>query len=84
MPIIRSAIKDAKKSEERRERRLPSKTSMKTMIRKLADLAKEGRKEEARALLPKVFKAIDTAAKKRIIHSRNAARKKSSAARLAA
>ena len=55
---------------------------MKTMIRKLADAAREGKKDELIALLPLVQKSIDTAAKKRIIPRNTADRKKASAARL--
>ena len=45
---------------------------------------KEGKKDEALKLLPKVYKVIDTAAKKNIIHKNNAARKKSLYARMVA
>ena len=53
------------------------------MIKKIIVLSKAGKKEEAKKLLPEVYKAIDTACKKNIIHPNNASRKKSSAARLA-
>lgn len=77
MPIIESAIKHARQSEVRRARRLPFKTSMKTHIRKMTDLIKAGKMEEAANLLPKAYKAIDMAAKKNLVHWKNAARKKS-------
>ncbi len=76
MPIIKSAIKAARQAEQRRLRRLPYKTSMRTFIRKVRDLAKAGQRSEAAKLLPQAFKAIDMAAKKNIIHWKNAARKK--------
>ncbi len=82
MPIIKSAIKHARQSALRRDRRLPYKTRMKTMLRKTRDLAKAGKMDEAKATLPMAFKAIDMAAKKRIIHHKNADRKKSGLARL--
>lgn len=50
---------------------------MKTMMRKTMDAAHAGKAEEALALLPLAVKFIDIAAKKHIIHPRNAARKKS-------
>ena len=84
MPIIKSAIKRAKQNEDRRKRLLPYKTIMKTMMRKIVDLTKEGKKEDAEKLLPSVYKAIDTAAKKNIILSKNADRKKARVARLVA
>lgn len=55
---------------------------MKTMLRSVSDLVKEGKKEEAVKILPQVYKVIDMAAKKQIIHRNNAARKKSMVARL--
>lgn len=77
MPIIKSAIKRARQNTVRRTRRQPFKTQLKSAIRKFMDTVQEGKKDEAAKMLPKVFKAIDTAAKKQIIHRNNAARKKS-------
>ena len=54
------------------------------MMRKMVDLTNEGKKDEAAKLLPSVYKTIDTAAKKNIIHPKNAARKKSRMAKLIA
>ena len=82
MPIIKSAIKRAKQNVKRRERLLPYRTHMKTMMRKVEDLVKEGKKEQAEKALASAYKAIDTACKKRIIHRKTAARKKSRIARL--
>lgn len=82
MPITKSAIKRMHQSEARRRRNLPLKTHMKTMIRKVRDHVHEGKKQEASKLLPSVYKVIDLAAKKNIIHWKNAARKKSMVARL--
>ncbi len=84
MPLIRSAIKSMKQSRVHRARRAPVKTYMKTMLRSLTDLLKEKKVAEAQKLLPAVYKAIDTAAKKHIIHKSNASRKKSLVARLVA
>lgn len=81
MPIIKSAIKRAKQNKVRSERLRPYRTNMKTMIRKIADLVKAGKKDEALALIPQVYKAIDTAAKKNIIRNKNAAKKKASVAK---
>ncbi len=82
MPIIKSAIKRAKQNEVRRIRRQPFKTQLKTAMRTFTDLVQEGKKDDARKLLPKVYKAIDTAAKKNIIHKNNAARKKAGFAKM--
>jgi len=57
---------------------------MKTMMKKVVDLAKAGKKDEAMKVLPQVFKAIDLASKKNIIHWKSAARKKSLVSRAVA
>jgi small subunit ribosomal protein S20 len=84
MPIIKSAIKRARQNTVRRARRQPVKTLMKTMVRTCMDTVKAGKKADAQKLLPQVFKAIDMAAKKHIIHPKNAARKKSAMSKLVA
>jgi small subunit ribosomal protein S20 len=82
MPRSASAAKRARQTVSRQKRLLPVKTFMKTSIRKVKDAVKAGKKKEAEALLPQTYKAIDMAAKKNIIHTRNAARKKSAVARM--
>ena len=84
MPITSSAIKAARQNVKRRERRQPFNTRMKTAMRSFSDLVKEKKIEEAKKLMPAVYKAIDTATKKNIIHRNNAARKKSLLARMVA
>ncbi len=82
MPILPSSIKAARQNRVRPARRLPFKTGMKTQIRKVQDLVKEGKAADAIKILPAAYKAIDMATKKQIIHWKNGARKKSSLARL--
>lgn len=82
MPILQASIKHARQSEERRARRQPFKTNMKTMIRKVKDLVKEGKVSDAIKALPLAQKAIDTAAKKGIVHRKNADKNKSVLAKL--
>lgn len=84
MPIIESAIKRSRQNETRRLRLLPYRTHLKTMIRLIVDLIQGQKIEEARTNLPRVYKAIDTAAKKHIISAKTAARRKSRLARLVA
>ncbi len=84
MPRKKSAVKRARQNTSRHAKLQPYKTQMKTMLRKISDAAKEGKKEEVQKLLPMVYKSIDMAAKKQIIHRRNADRKKAAAAKLAA
>jgi ribosomal protein S20 len=81
MPITKSAIIRARQNRIRRDRLQPYRTHMKTMVRKLQDLVKEGKHDEALKVLPLVYKAIDTASKKNIIHWKTADRRKSSMAR---
>ncbi len=82
MPILKSSIKAARQNLVRHARRLPFKTGMKTQIRKLQDLVKEGKVADAVKVLPMAYKSIDMAAKKNIIHPKTAAKKKSSLAKL--
>ena len=77
MPIIQSAIKRMRQSRVRQARLTPVKSHMKTMMKNILDLSKAGKKDEAAKVLPQVFKAIDMAAKKNILHWKTAARKKS-------
>ncbi|MDA1208498.1 MAG: 30S ribosomal protein S20 [bacterium] len=84
MPLIKSAIKRARQNTVRRARRQPFNSHMKSMMKKITDLAKDGNTAEAIKLLPTVYKSIDTAAKKSIIHKSTAARKKSKMAKLVA
>lgn len=84
MPIIQAAIKSAKQSLVRRDRRLPYKTRMKTALRQVRDAMKEGKAADAQKMIPGAFKAIDMAAKKNIIHWKNAARKKALISRMVA
>ncbi|MBI5155637.1 30S ribosomal protein S20 [Candidatus Peregrinibacteria bacterium] len=84
MPLTQSAIKRMRQNRVRNARLLPFRTHMKTMMRKISDAAKEGKKDEVVKLLPGVYKAIDMAAKKQIIHKKNASHKKAKMAKLAA
>lgn len=82
MPIIQSAIKRMRQARVRQDRRKSAKTYMKTMLTKLEEAVKAGKKDEALKMLPETYKAIDMAAKRYIIHKKNAAHKKSRMAKL--
>jgi len=84
MPLTESAIKRSRQNKERQKRLQPFKTNMKTMLKKVADAAKAGNKDEVKSLIAQTYKAVDMAAKKGIIHRKNADRKKASVAKLAA
>jgi small subunit ribosomal protein S20 len=81
MPIIKSAKKRVKQAKKRQERNYQLRSLLKTHMKKVLIAANEGKKEEAEKALPKAYKIIDTAAKKNIIHKKNAANKKSKLAR---
>jgi small subunit ribosomal protein S20 len=81
MPLTQSAIKRSRQNAVRNARLLPYKTMMKTVIRKFQEAAKAGKKDDMSKMLPQAYKAIDTAAKKGLIHAKNASRKKSLLAR---
>lgn len=81
MPITSSAKKAMRQAKARTQRRKPYKSRLKSEIKKFVTLAKND-SESASKLLPSAYSVIDTACKKKIIHKNNAARKKSSLAKL--
>lgn len=84
MPIIKSSIKDLRKSGKRRLKNRIQKNQLKDAIKELVKLARAGKLDEVKKGLPAVTQMIDKAAKKHLIHKNNAARKKSGLARLIA
>ena len=82
MPITRSAKKAMRQSLHRRARNLRRKDAYKTAVKELAKLVSAGNKKEAEKLLPKVYKALDKAAKTNVINKNKAARLKSKASKL--
>ncbi len=77
MPNLKASIKDVRKSKKRREQNLDNKANMKKAIKGFTVSISSADKKKAGELLSVVFKAIDKAVKKNIIHKNNAARKKS-------
>ena len=77
MPIIESSIKRARQNLVRRARRQPFKSRLKSVVKTYLELIEEGKKDEAKKLLPTVMKVIDTSTKKQILHRNTAARQKS-------
>ena len=84
MPIIKSAKKAAKQSLVKRDRNYLTRTALRKALRAFSDAVKGGKKAEAQKLLTPAYKIIDTAAKKHIIHKKNADRKKSRVSKLIA
>lgn len=76
MPITKSAKKALRQSLKRRERNLKRKRVIKDVTKKIKKLIAEGKKEEAKKLIPQAYKALDKATKS-YMHKKAAARKKS-------
>jgi len=77
MPITKSAKKALRQGIRRKIRNLKRKNAMKEIVKQERKLAALGKKEEAVRLLPKLYQAIDKAAKRGIIKKNAASRKKS-------
>ena len=76
MPITKQVIKRVKQAKKRTEKNQHYRSHMKSMIKLVLDYVQKKEAGKAAKILPKVVSAIDTCAKKNIIHENNAARKK--------
>ncbi len=77
MPITKSAKKALRQSVRRKARNLVYKKKIKDLIKKVRGLVLEKRIEEAKKLLPQIYKILDKSAKVGIIKKNTASRKKS-------
>jgi small subunit ribosomal protein S20 len=77
MPITKSAKKALRQNTRRRDRNLIYKNKMKGLIKKVRILVSEKKAEEAKKLLPEVYKILDKSAKAGVIKKNAAARTKS-------
>ena len=77
MPITKSAKKSLRQNQKRRKKNLASKRIFKDLVKEVKVLIAENKKAEAKKLLPKIYQAIDKAAKKKVIKKNTASRKKS-------
>jgi len=84
MPIKKSAKKNLRKAEKRRIRNLLKKRKIKELTKEIKKFLGEGKIEEAKKILPSLYKALDKAAKTGVIKENTAARKKSRIAKLLA
>lgn len=82
MPNIKSAEKRVLVNEKKSAQNKMVKSAVKTEIKKIDVLVKEGKLEEAKAQLSVAFKMIDSAASKGVIHKNNAANKKAKLSKL--
>jgi len=81
---IKSQIKRNKQNEKARQRNQAVKSRLKTAVRKFRELSEAGDKDAAVAAGRDAMKALDKAASKGVIHSNQAANRKSSIAKKAA
>ena len=77
MPITKSAQKALRQNKTKRENNLTYLNKMRVLIKENKKLVAGGKTKEAVALLPKIYKALDKAAKENIIKKNTASRYKS-------
>lgn len=77
MPITKSAKKALRQSKKRNKQNTTRKRNIKDLVKKAKDLVGEGKTEEAKKLLPQIYKALDKTAKAGTIKKNTASRKKS-------
>jgi len=77
MPITKSAKKALRQNDKRRVHNIVYKKKMRALIKKVRTLVIDNKKEEARKLLPTVYKTLDKTAKVNIIKKNTASRMKS-------
>lgn len=82
MPVIKSAKKALRQSKRRRARNLIRIHAFRNAAKEVRKLFAAGKKDEARALLPNAYQALDKAAKTGVIKKNAAARAKSRLAKL--
>lgn len=81
MPNIKSAKKRVLVNDKKTEQNKAIRSAVKTEIKKLENLIKENKLEEAKASLSTAFAVIDSACSKNILHANNAANKKAKLAK---
>ncbi len=82
MPITESAKKALRQSRQRRARNSKKRGSYKRLALNVKKLVAAGKQKEAEKLLPRLYQALDKAAKTNVIKKNKAARLKSRLSRL--
>jgi len=77
VPQRRAGIKDLRKNRSRRMHNLDIKTDLKKTTKKFLISVKEKNAEEAQSNLRLLYKKLDKAAKRNILHKNTTARRKS-------
>ncbi|MBP6344112.1 MAG: 30S ribosomal protein S20 [Candidatus Omnitrophica bacterium] len=83
MPQRRTAIKELRKNRTRHMQNLDIKTDLKKTLKQFSQTA-AAKKDNATDLLKTVYKKLDKAAKRNVIHKRTAARRKAKFAKILA
>ena len=81
MPITKSAQKALRQNLRRRTKNVRQKEKTKDIIKQVKLLISQKKGEEAKKLLPQVYKVLDKAAKTGLLKKNTASRKKSRIAR---
>ncbi len=77
MPIKKSAKKAIRQDVKKKAKNVAKKIEMKAVVKEIRLLANQDKKDDAKKLLPRAYKAIDKAAKIGLIKDNSASRKKS-------
>jgi small subunit ribosomal protein S20 len=77
MPIIKSAKKALRQSLKKKARNLIYKKKLRTLIKEARSLVLAKKIEDAKKILPQIYKILDKTAKIGVIKKNTAARKKS-------
>jgi len=77
MPITKSSKKALRQSLKRKSRNIQKKKKLKNLLKEIQNLISQKKIKEAKELLPQIYKALDKAAKSRLIKKNTADRKKS-------
>ena len=77
MPITKSAKKSLRQNKRRAIRNVQRKRKIKDLIKEVKKMISQNKTEEAKKLLPEIYKSLDKAAKTKAIKKNTASRKKS-------
>lgn len=78
VPITTSAKKALRQSERRHTRNLRVRRELKSLVKTFREAVSAGKRKEASAMLPKVYKILDKAAKRgKVLKKNTASRMKS-------
>ncbi len=81
MPNIKSAKKRVLVTQKKNEQNKAIRSAVRTEVKKIDLLIKEGKLEDAKAALASAFSIIDSACSKNILHANNASNKKAKLAK---